>query len=161
MIRWTTLKDFVDQMAGGGGDAESLDAERLKLATAALLVRAGVIDGRLEDVERATLMALLQAKFDLEGADADRLVRAAEAREREAIDLYRFTSELTRQLGQDGRQRIVEMLWEVVVADGVVDEFEANLVWRVAELLGVSSRDRIRLRKQVEARAARPPAAHE
>jgi len=44
-------------------------------------------------------------------------------------------------------------LWEVVLADGIVDEFETNLVWRVAELIGVSTRDRVTLRKMVEARA--------
>ena len=52
---------------------------------------------------------------------------------------------LCRELDQDGRKRIVEMLWEVVMADGVIHEFEANLVWRAAELLGVSTRDRITL----------------
>ncbi len=37
------------------------------------------------------------------------------------------------------------MLWEVVMADGVIHEFESNLVWRTAELLGVSTRDRVTL----------------
>jgi uncharacterized tellurite resistance protein B-like protein len=40
------------------------------------------------------------------------------------------------------------------MADGVVDEFESNLVWRAAELLGVSTRDRVVLRKAVEGRAS-------
>jgi uncharacterized tellurite resistance protein B-like protein len=59
-----------------------------------------------------------------------------------------------RELNQDGRKRIVEMLWEVVMADGVVHEFESNLVWRTAELLCVSTRDRVMLRKAVEARVS-------
>ena len=73
----------------------------------------------------------------------------------ESVDLYQFTSVLCRALDQEGRKRIVEMLWEVVLADGVVHEFEANLVWRAAELLGVSTRDRVSLRKAVESRNAR------
>ncbi len=44
------------------------------------------------------------------------------------------------------------MLWELVYADGEVNEFEDNVVWRVSELLGVSPRDRIRMRQEVEAR---------
>jgi uncharacterized tellurite resistance protein B-like protein len=47
---------------------------------------------------------------------------------------------------------MVEMLWEVAYADGVLHEFESNLVWRAAELLGVSTRDRVELRKAVESR---------
>ena len=60
-------------------------------------------------------------------------------------------------LDQEGRQRIIEMLWEMAMADGVVHEFEANLVWRAAELLGVSTRDRVRLRKMVASRAGIEP----
>ena len=41
------------------------------------------------------------------------------------------------------------MMWDVVFADGVVSEFEENVVWRIAELLGVSNRDRIMLRQKV------------
>ena len=56
------------------------------------------------------------------------------------------------QLDQDGRKRIIEMLWEMAMADGVVHEFETNLIWRVAELLGVSAHDRVTLRKIVASR---------
>ena len=49
-----------------------------------------------------------------------RLIRDAEAREREAVDLYGFTSVLSARLDQDGRERIIEMLWEMAMADGVV-----------------------------------------
>jgi len=41
------------------------------------------------------------------------------------------------------------MMWEIVFADGRVNEFEDNLMWRAADLLGVSSRDRIALRRRV------------
>ena len=98
------------------------------------------------------MKALLQRRFDLSPEELKRLFKEAVAEERDAVDLYRFTKVLCRELDQDGRKRIVEMLWEVVMADGVIDEFESNLVWRVAELIGVSTRDRVTLRKMVEAR---------
>ena len=53
----------------------------------------------------------------------------------EAVDLYRFTSLLNRSLDEEGRCRIVEMMWQVVYADGDVTEFEDNLIWRAADLL--------------------------
>ena len=45
------------------------------------------------------------------------------------------------------------MMWEIVFVDGRVNEFEDNLMWRAADLLGVSSRDRIALRRQVASEA--------
>jgi hypothetical protein len=41
------------------------------------------------------------------------------------------------------------MMWQMVYADQQVSEFEDNLIWRAADLLGVSSRDRIELRRRV------------
>jgi uncharacterized tellurite resistance protein B-like protein len=72
--------------------------------------------------------------------------------EGDAVDLYHFTSVIMRQVDEAGRLKIVEMMWEIAYADGTVSEFEDNVVWRAADLLGVSSRDRIELKHQVAAR---------
>jgi uncharacterized tellurite resistance protein B-like protein len=54
-----------------------------------------------------------------------------------------------RTLDEAGRLRVVEMLWEIAFADGIVTEFEDNALWRVADLLAVSPNDRIALRQRV------------
>ena len=46
-------------------------------------------------------------------------------------------------MSEEERIRVIENLWEIAFADGASHEFEENLVWRVAELLGVNRRDRI------------------
>ena len=51
-----------------------------------------------------------------------------------------------RSVNEEGRLRIIEMMWELVYADGHVTEFEDNVIWRAADLLGISSRDRINLK---------------
>jgi uncharacterized tellurite resistance protein B-like protein len=155
MTLWERFQDLVDKVAGGEQPARNFREEELRLAAAALLVRASVIDGKIDAAERRKLKALLQERFGLDGEEVRDLLNDAVLREHESVDLYGFTSVLCRELDQDGRKNIIEMLWEVVMADGVVHEFEGNLVWRTAELLGVSTRDRIILRKQVESRAAR------
>lgn len=152
MSLWNKLKDLVEGVDADASRAGNLQEEELRLSAGALLVTAGTIDGNFDADEKKKVKALLQTRFDLEPKDVRQLFEDSEVRERDAVDLYRFTSVLCRQLDQDGRKRIVEMLWEVVMADGVVDEFESNLVWRVAELIGVSTRDRVILRKKVEAR---------
>jgi uncharacterized tellurite resistance protein B-like protein len=68
-----------------------------------------------------------------------------------AVDLYHFTSVIMRSVNEEGRLRIVEMMWELVYADGRVSEFEDNVVWRAADLLGISSRDRIDLKHRAAA----------
>ncbi len=154
MSLWNKLKDLVEGVDNNSSRVKNLREEELRQAAGALLITAGGIDGSFDSEEKRKVKALLQKRFDLESSETKQLFEDSTARERDAVDLYRFTSVLCRELDQDGRKRIVEMLWEVVLADGVVDEFESNLVWRVAELIGVSTRDRVILRKQVEARLA-------
>lgn len=155
MTLWAKFKDLAERVGGERQPARNFREEELRLAAAALLVRASVIDGHAAAAERRKLKALLKERFDLDGDELRPLLDEAAAREHESVDLYRFTSVLCRELDQDGRKKIVEMLWEVALADGVLHEFESNLVWRAAELLGVSTRDRITLRKAVESRATR------
>jgi uncharacterized tellurite resistance protein B-like protein len=62
-----------------------------------------------------------------------------------------------RSVNEEGRLRIIEMMWELVYADGQVSEFEDNVVWRAADLLGVSSRDRIDLKHRVAERRSLAP----
>ncbi|HEY6380284.1 MAG TPA: TerB family tellurite resistance protein, partial [Pseudolabrys sp.] len=69
------------------------------------------------------------------------------------------TRRLNNVLDNEGRQRTVKMMWQVVYADERVNEFESNIIWRIADLLGVSSRQRIELRQRVVAdRVALNPA---
>jgi uncharacterized tellurite resistance protein B-like protein len=67
--------------------------------------------------------------------------------------MYHFTRQLKRALDEDGRRKIVEMMWQIVYADGRANEFEENVIWRAADLLGISGRDRVELKLQVAARA--------
>jgi len=121
----------------------------IQLAAAALLFHVVAIDGVVADVERAMLTALLARRFSLDPAEAVSLARAAESADAEAVDLYGFTSVLKGTLDAGDRERVIEMMWKLVYADGMVHEFEDNAVWRVAELLGVPAQTRIRLKKAV------------
>jgi uncharacterized tellurite resistance protein B-like protein len=84
------------------------------------------------------------------------LINSATRVEGDAVDLYHFTSVIMRSVNEEGRLKIVEMMWEMVYADGQVTEFEDNVVWRAADLLGISSRDRIDLKHRVAERQDKP-----
>jgi uncharacterized tellurite resistance protein B-like protein len=119
-----------------------------RLAVAALLVHLSAVDGQVTDDERDAVKGALTDFYALEETEVDQLIADATRRDREAVDYYRFTSAL-RQLGSEERIEIIRMMWQVVFADGKNHELEDNMVWRIAELIGVSARDRTILRKQM------------
>jgi len=144
------VRTFLDQFTAAPESPRFGETDP-RLAAAVLLVHVMSVDGEIAPSERARLAEVLKREYGLDAAETDALIGEARARDVEAVDLYGFTSVVKRHLDEAGRQRLVQMMWEMVFADGGVSEFEDNLIWRVAELLGVSTRDRIRLRKQVEA----------
>lgn len=132
------------------GDTEKAD-EGLALATAALLVQVSKADGDFSAEERVTLLHNLQDHFGLSEELAQEILERAEKSQEDATCLYAFTRQITDELDQEGRQAIVKLLWRVAFADNHIDNFEANVLAKVSGLLGVSPRDRITLKHEVEA----------
>jgi uncharacterized tellurite resistance protein B-like protein len=147
-----SLKRFLSDLSGGQKNHDAFAENDYRLAAAALLVHAAMIDGAMSESERHKLVGALMLRFALDKAAAHELVNEATEAEQEAVDLYRFTSLLNRSLDESGRQQLIEMMWQIVHADGAVTEFEDNLIWRAADLLHVPSRVRIELRRRVAQR---------
>ncbi len=151
------LKTFITELTGETAATRPFEAADYQLAAAALLVHIASIDREFDADERARIQQLIEERFGLPHDEAKKLIAHAQESEREAVDLYRFTSVLKRRLDDDGRRQIVGMLWDMAHADGSVHEFEENVVWRVAELLGVSTRERVELRREVRESLGTPP----
>ena len=147
------LRQFIaDVVSPHASDERDFDDRDYRLAATALLIHVISLDGEPNPAEKHRLHSLIESNFGLDRSNADRLIAAATLVEGDAVDLYHFTSVIMRSVNEEGRLRIIEMMWELVYADGQVSEFEDNVVWRAADLLGVSSRDRIDLKHRVAAR---------
>jgi uncharacterized tellurite resistance protein B-like protein len=154
------LKNLFGELTGGTRRQQFADND-YRVAAAALLVHAAAIDGTISAPEREKLHVVLKARFGLSDAGTAALIDEGTRAEADAVDLYHFTSLIGRALDEEGRARVVEMLWQIVYADGRLNEFEDNLVWRAADLLGVSSRERVEIRRRVAGEGAEPEAAGE
>lgn len=143
------LRHFLMDVTSGAKEDGSFDETDYRLAAAALLIHVISLDGEPSDVEKRKLHSLLEYRFDLDPGTADSLIAEATRVEGEAVDLYHFTSLINRSADDATRARIIEMMWELVYADGHISEFEENVVWRAADLLGISSEERIALRQRV------------
>jgi uncharacterized tellurite resistance protein B-like protein len=154
------LRQFIaDVVSPNAHQDRTFDDTGYRLAATALLIHVISLDGDPSELEKRKLHSLLESSFGLAPGSADRLIASATLVEGEAVDLYHFTSVIMRSVDEVGRLRIVEMMWELVYADGQVSEFEDNVVWRAADLLGVSSRERIDLKHRVAGRQSAVAAA--
>lgn len=125
----------------------ALAVDPLHRAAAVLLIIAARLDGRMDPLEKASIERLLRER--LEVAEAAALVEEAEAEAADSTDFFSVTRVINDSLKPEQRVAIIEMLWEVVYADGALHDYEASLVRRVAGLLHVSDRDAGEARKRM------------
>lgn len=137
------------------GDADPKDAfspDDPRISAAALMYHVIHADGVLREVEIERLEVFVRTENEVDGAELRKLLGAAKTACDEAVDLYRFTSSLMRSLDKEQRLHLIELLWELVYSDGYRHELEDNVVWRISELLGIDSRERVNLRQRVKER---------
>jgi uncharacterized tellurite resistance protein B-like protein len=126
--------------------------DELQLAAAALMVEAATMDSTFDAEERARVARLIQDRFALSAGEASDLVGEAEQMAAASVEWHGFTRAIKDGFDHAERVQLIEMLWEVVYADGELHDYEASLLRRVTGLLYVSDRESGDARKRVLAR---------
>lgn len=121
----------------------------IRTAVATLLVEAALFNDEFDARERAQIQKLLCQRYALPEAEADALIAHVRAWAENPNNIYRLTKTLKDALPHDERIALIEMLFEVVYADGTFDDFEANLLRRMGGLLYVTDQERGAARKRV------------
>ena len=151
------IRTFLRELKGdtpteaGGNDAD--------VAAVALFFHVIGADGVIDEVESDKLRTLIAQEYDVNGTEMQKLIEAGQQADREAVDLYQFTSVLNRSLEPEAKVHFIELLWNLAYADGHRHELEDHVVWRIADLMGVSSRDRVLARQRALATAGIDEAA--
>jgi uncharacterized tellurite resistance protein B-like protein len=125
-----------------------------EIASAALLAEAAAMDGHFDEGERATILGLLERRFKLGPDEATRLLGAGEKLQAQSNEMFKFTLAVGRSFSEEERVELVEMLWTTVLCDGVVHDYEGNLMRRIAGLLHVPDKAAGEARKRAEQRLA-------
>lgn len=121
-----------------------------RLALGALLVRIARSDDDYAQVEKDQIKAVLAARYGL--ADATALLSDCEALEAEAPDTVRFTRAIKDGVAYEDRIGVVEDMWAIVLADGVRDAHENQIMRMVPPMIGVEDQDSNAARRRIEAR---------
>ena len=146
------LNRVVRWLGGEGTAAEDATGfDEVQICAAALLVEAAHLDGDFSDDERETIERGLTQQFQLTAEEARSLLTEAESVQGDAVEISRFTRAV-KSLPHERRIEILEAMWDVVLADGDLHAYEANLLRRVGGLIYVSDRENGEARQRVMAR---------
>ena len=120
----------------------------IELAVTAMLVEAAMADGEFDANEHEAIEHALTGRFGLSLEVAKDHIAEAEQKVAESVELYTQTRAIRDALDHDGRIEVIELLWQVVAADGAVHDYEANLIRRTAGLLYVTDQEAGAARKR-------------
>ena len=151
---------MLDFLTGRKTPALADQPDELELAVAALLIEAARMDDQFDAAERGTIEHLLTERFDLSPDALHSLMESAEVAVRRSTQFFPFTRQIVQRISHEDRAHILEMMWEVAYADGVLDPHEDALLRRIAGLIHVPDQERglARQRALEKAKNKRPRA---
>ena len=154
------IRQLLDAATTPAAAAAPVDDEHaLRLATAVMLVEVMRADATFAGGERGIVRAALVEKFALTDEEAHELAELAETAARNATDYYSFTSRINERFEMPQKLRMIELMWRVAYADGVLSAHERHVLWRIADLLHVPKGAYALARERAERDAGAPGAA--
>jgi uncharacterized tellurite resistance protein B-like protein len=122
----------------------------LHVATATLLVEVSRADFVEQQSELDRMRQLLARQFSLNQTELDELMLQARESADKLVSIQHITRLLNEQFDASMKVRVVEMMWQVVYADGIKDHYEEHLIRQVSELLYVPHSKFIQARHKAE-----------
>jgi len=111
--------------------------QRRQLAVAALLMELAQSDRTHTPEEVATIERIVRERFSLDALATARLIAVARSELDASLEDWIFTKAVRDGFDIRERIEIVELLWEVVYADGRVARLEESSMRRLAAKLGI------------------------
>lgn len=122
-------------------EAESLD--RTQLAASVVLLEAAYADFDCTDEELDHVAQTLQTEFNVSQEYVEELLEVAHQERSQAIDLWQFTNQINQQFSMDEKKSVLEGVWRIIYADGILEKHEDHFVRKLTTLLRLSHKDMI------------------
>ena len=130
-----SLKNIFKQLEN---EAQEDNSKKQLSLLCGLMLEAAQVDGKIDQIEIDKISKTLTENFQ-ENQSAVELELINSLKEiDEPKSLHSFTSKLNKEFSNKKKDLLIETLWEIILLDGKVHEFESNLIRRLAGLFYIS-----------------------
>ena len=134
---FSNLKSAIQKVTSKEKKEEEYKGEDIQ-AVIILLLEACQIDGETDEVEIEYINKLLINKFNFTESESKENINQAISNSEERVEIFSQIKIILNEMDHKERIDVIEMMWGVILSDGVVDDFEANLMRRMNGLLYIS-----------------------
>ncbi len=103
-----------------------------------LMIEAAYTDGQIDESELNKIKLSLVNVFGEDPKDVDLALEESIKNKNNSKSLHYYTSFINKNYDESKKLLLIEALWEIVLSDGEIHDFESNLVRRLAGLLYIS-----------------------
>lgn len=144
------VKQFFGKTISTDSDQKKKEESHdIRIATCALLLEMANIDGEFSEEEQENIISMLKKNFQLSDEYTAELIKSSQKELKGSIDLWQFTNLINQNYSRDEKIYIVEMIWEVVYADGKLDKHEDYLIHKLGKLLRLSHKELINAKVKI------------
>ena len=103
-----------------------------------LMIEAAYTDGQIDTNELNKIKLSLVNVFAEDPKEINAVLEEALKNKNNSKSLHYYTSFINKNFDKDKKLLLIETLWEIVLSDGEIHDFESNLLRRLAGLLYIS-----------------------
>ncbi len=113
-----------------------------------LMIEAANVDGNIDTIEIEHIRSILINTFEEDPQQVEEYLARAINDSNNSKSLFYYTSKLNKEYSYEKKLLLIETLWEIILSDEVVDDYESNLIRRLSGLLYISDIDSGNARKR-------------
>ena len=143
MIKQKWKDRLLKNLAVDPVEGESGQFDRVQVATCVILLEVAHYDFEFCSIEKETTKAILKNEFSISEEIIEDLMKVAEERREDKVDLWEFTNVINQNFSKEEKLKIIEAAWKIIYADEKLDKYEDHYVHVLADLLRLRHSDLI------------------
>ncbi|MCJ7582875.1 MAG: TerB family tellurite resistance protein [Candidatus Aminicenantes bacterium] len=143
MIKKTWKDRLLKSFAADPAEEEAGPFDRVQIATCVILLEVAHYDFEFSSIEEETTKAILENEFSIPDEAIEDLMKVAEERRENKVDLWEFTNVINENFSREEKLKIMEAAWKIIYADEKLDKYEDHYVHVLADLLRLRHADLI------------------
>ena len=113
-----------------------------------LMIEAANSDGNIDNIEIEKIINSLITTFKEDEKQVHSVLEMAVKNKNNSKSLFFYTSKINKNYSYEKKLLLIETLWEVVLSDGQIHDYETSIIRRLAGLLYISDVDSGNARKR-------------
>ena len=145
------IKDILAPPPGGKDSLQEDVKKRIQIATCVLLLEIATSDEDFSLEEQTTVKKILSEDVGIAAEQLEEILAESRSHRSENVDIWEYTHIVNKNFSHAEKISLIEWIWRVIYADGILNKYEDYMVHKLADLLLLEHDELIAAKLKVKA----------